>query len=70
MVMMPKKVYEIIRLVHTKCYTEFLQLDRTNAKTLGVVNDVPMNMYKYPKVSVIQEILVVDITPMFSLCIS
>lgn len=67
---MPKKVFDIIGLVYTRCSIGVIQLEETNVKTLGVVKDVPMKLQKCPEVSVVQDIIVVDLPPMFSLCTS
>lgn len=57
-IVMPKKVSDIIGLIFTRCATRVLQLNGINVKNLRVVKDIPMKLHKCPNISIIQDIIV------------
>lgn len=69
MTIFTKKVSDFISIVYIGCATKVLQLDGINVKNIGVVKHYPMKLHKYPGVSVIQDITMVDLPLMFSLCL-
>lgn len=70
MTVMPKKVFDFIGLAYIRDFIRVLQLDGTNFKTLGIVKDVSLKLHRCSGILVIQDIIVVDIPPMFGLCLS
>jgi len=53
MTVMPKNMYNVIRLTYTRDSPRIIQLDDTNIKIIGVVKDILMKLKKYPKISIV-----------------
>lgn len=54
--------------MHLECIRTsngLLQLDGTNVKTFRVVKYVGLKLHKFPKISIIQDIIIVDLPPIF-----
>jgi len=67
---MPKAVCDIMGLQHTRSSSGVLQLNGTNVKTVGVIKDIVMKLHQCPEVSVVQEVMVIELPALFGLCLS
>lgn len=67
---MPKVVCDVMGLPMTRTSTEVLQLDSTPIKIVGVIKDIVLKIHKCPSVIITQEVMVVELPPLFGLCLS
>jgi len=70
MTIMPKVVYDVMGLPLTRTSMGVLQLESTLVKIVGVIKDVVLKVHKCPSVIITQEIMVVELSPLFGLCLS
>lgn len=66
----PKAVYDVMGLPLTRTSMGVLQLDSMLVKIVGVIKDVVLKVHKCPSVIITQEIMVVELSPLFGLCLS
>lgn len=60
---------KIVDVMHFKCMrtsNEVLQLDGNNVRPIGIIKGVGMRLQKCSKISIIQDIIVVDLPPLFN----
>jgi len=67
---MPKAVCDVMGFHLIRTSTRVLQLDSTPIKTVGVIKDIVLKMHKCPSMIISQEIVVVELPPLFELCLS
>jgi len=67
---MPKVVCDVMGLPLTSTSRGVLQLDSNPIKIIGVIKDIVMKLHKSPSMVITQEIVVVELPPLFGLCLS
>lgn len=67
---MLKVVCDVMGLSMTRTSIKVLQLDSTPVRTIGVIKDVVMKIYKCPSMIITQEIMLIELPPLFELCLS
>lgn len=66
----PKVVCDVMGLPMTRTSIEVLQLDSTPIKIVGVIKDIVLKIHKCLSVIITQEVIVVELPPLFGLCLS
>lgn len=70
MTIIPKKIVNVMLLECRRTSNGALQLDGTNIKIIGVVKDIGMILNKCPNISIIQDIIIVDLLSLFRIFLS
>jgi len=69
-IIMPKAVCDVMGLLMIRTSTGVLQLDSTPIKIVGVIKDIVLKIHNCPSVVITQEVVVVELPPLFGLCLS
>jgi hypothetical protein len=68
--LMPKIFMEELGLEITKSYHDLYSFDSRKVKCLGVIKDLVVSLFQLPMKSMIMDIVVVDVPPMFRMLLS
>lgn len=68
--MIPKAVANKMKLYITRCIDCVIQLDSSSIYIIGSVKGVPITLNAFPNICVIQDIIMVDLPPLFGICLS
>jgi len=68
--MVPKAVANETKLYITRCIDGVIQLDSSSIDMVGSVKGVPITLNAFPDIYVIQDIIMVDLPPLFGIYLS
>ena len=68
--MIPKAVANEMNLYITICIDGFIPLDSSFVHVIGSVKAIPITLNAFPNICVIQDIIMVDLPPLFGICLS
>lgn len=67
---MPKQIVEVLNIKNEPLNRSVMQLDGNKVQTVGLIKSLWLTLFVCPSVIVSQEVVVIDIPPIFSLCLS
>lgn len=67
---MPKKIAEVLNIKYDPLNRGIMQLDEKKVQTVGLIKILPLTLFACPSITVSQEVVVIDIPPIFGLCLS
>lgn len=65
-----KQIAEVLNIKYEPLSRGVMQLDGNKVQTTGLIKSIPLTLFACPSVSVSQEVIVIDIPPIFGLCLS
>jgi len=66
----PKAITNEMKLYITRCIYDFIQLDSSFVYVVGSVKGIQITLNAFPDICVIQDIIMVDLPPLFGICLS
>lgn len=67
---MPKQIAEVLNLKYDPMSRGVMQLDGNRVQTVGIIKTLLLTLFACPSIIVTQEVVVMDIPPVFCLCLS
>lgn len=67
---MPKEIVEVLNIKYESLNRGVMKLDGNKVQTMGLIKSLPLTLFACPSVTVSQEVVVIDIPPVFGLCLS
>lgn len=67
---MPKQIVEALGLNYEPMKRGVMQLDGNKVETIGVIKALPLTLSACPSITVSQDTMIIDVPPMFGLCLS
>lgn len=67
---MPKQITKVLNIRYDPLYKGVMQLNEEKVQMVGLIKNLPLTLFACPSVTVSQEVVVIDIPPIFGLCLS
>lgn len=67
---MPKQIAEVLNIKYDPLNKGVMQLDENRVQTIGLIKNLPLTLFACPSITVSQEVVIIDIPPIFGLCLS
>ena len=68
--LMPKAIMETLNLEITRPYKDLFSFDSSKVKCLGLIKDLCVTLVQYPSKSIVMDIVVADIPPIYGMLLS
>lgn len=69
-IIIPKQIVEVLNLKYEPVSRGVTQLDGNRVKTMGIIKSLPLTLFAYTSITVTQELVAIDIPPIFSFYLS
>ncbi|KAH9299889.1 hypothetical protein KI387_044112 [Taxus chinensis] len=67
---MPKQIVDQLGIQYESISKGLVQLDGTAVTTVGVIKNLSLTLHACPNIVVLQDVFVIDLPPLFTLCLS
>lgn len=69
-IIMPKQIAKVLNIKYDPFNKGVMLLDGNRVQTIGLIKNLPLTLFACPSVTVSQEVMVIDIPPVFGLYLS
>lgn len=67
---MPKVIVDALGIKYEPLRRGFMKLDEKTIQTIGVIKYLPLQLYSFSNITILQDIEIISIPPVFRLCLS